>query len=286
MFAATCAVTVGDGNRVSFWYDSWLPEGAPLVIAPDLFKVSRRKVRSVRQALLGSRWIQDLRGRVTTDLLPSFVRLWACVNSRQPLSPGTMDSFRWRLTENGVYTTASAYRLFFIGSTIFPLCQEIWKAWAPAKLKMFAWLLHQNRLWCNDLLQRRGWPNSYFCQLCLRNLETAVHQFWSCPFAKTSWTSLSSWQHCQGLSITCEYTDSSSLDMMEAMVAATQPVHAKGIKSLIMLVLWKVWQERNSRVFRKQEVTAQDVIKAIRRDFCLWQQGGFKHIQSPFGDPP
>ena len=130
------------------------------MISPDLFTASRRKVRSVCQALLGDRWIQDLRGRVTTDLLPSFVRLCVCVISWQPLTPGTMDSFRWRLTDNGIYTTTSAYKLFFIGSTTFPLRQEIWKAWAPPKCRTFAWLLAQRWILTADSLLARQWPNS------------------------------------------------------------------------------------------------------------------------------
>ena len=47
------------------------------------------------------------------------------------------------------------------------------------EVKMFMWLLHNNQLWCNnDRLQKRGWPNGYFCQLCLRNLETSMHLIW------------------------------------------------------------------------------------------------------------
>ncbi|XBI81190.1 hypothetical protein VPH35_090158 [Triticum aestivum] len=61
-----------------------------------------------------------------------------------------------------------------------------WKAWAPRKIKMISWLLHQNRLLCNDRLQRRGWPNGYFCDLCLCNLETSFQLFWECGLACTS----------------------------------------------------------------------------------------------------
>jgi hypothetical protein len=44
----------------------------------------------------------------------------------------------------------------------------------PPHCKLFCWLLLQNRIWCEDMLQRRGCPNEYFCPLCARKLESSV----------------------------------------------------------------------------------------------------------------
>ena len=68
-----------------------------------------------------------------------------------------------------------------------PSNPSIWKVWAPCKIKMFLWLLHLDRLWCNDRLQRRGWDNGYFCPMCMRSLETSVHLCWECPVALQVW---------------------------------------------------------------------------------------------------
>lgn len=219
------------------------------------------------QAITDDRWVLDLAHRNNSDLVSEVLDLHRLIQRRQlNFQAEDQDQIRWNLEGSGQYSSRSAYALQFLGSTTGMFQAMIWAIWAPAKLKMFAWLLHQNRLWCNDRLQRRGWPNSYFCQLCLRNLETSAHLFWSCPFTKTVWTSLSSWQHCQGLSKACLPNECSSLEKVEAMVSATGPAHAKGIKSLIMLVLWKIWQERNSRVFRKKEATVK---ASCRGELCL-----------------
>ena len=87
-------------------------------------------------------------------------------------APGTNDSITWRLNASGCYTTSSAYKAQFSNRRITSFKSIIWKTWAPGKVKMFFWLLHLDRLWCNDRLQRRGWDNGYFCPMCMRILET------------------------------------------------------------------------------------------------------------------
>ena len=161
----------------------------------------------------------------------------------------------------------------------------IWSTRAPAKLKIFAWLLHQYRLWCNDRLQRRGWPNNYFCQLCLRNLESSEHVCWRCPLATPTWKAIATWKCCRALGQESWIGNVTSLDKFRAMSDATPPAHRKAIKSLAMLALWQIWQERNHRTFRAKEAKVEDILNEIRRGLSLWQQAGIKSVQSPFGDP-
>jgi hypothetical protein len=88
--------------------------------------------------------------------------------------------------------------MHFEGQTRSMAPAMIWEPWAPPKIKHFGWLLLHNRLWCADLLQRRQWPNEYFCQLCMRNLETAEHLFFDCPFSKQIWDGVAG-PRCQPL---------------------------------------------------------------------------------------
>lgn len=53
LFAAATEITIRDGATARFWSDRWLLGQSPKTIAPALFKISRRKTRSIREALKG-----------------------------------------------------------------------------------------------------------------------------------------------------------------------------------------------------------------------------------------
>ena len=74
----------------------------------------------------------------------------------QILAEHQQDMIRWTTSGNDIYSTSTAYKTQFNGTPTTHMKSTIWKAWAPAKIKIFSWLLHLDRLWCNDRLQRRG----------------------------------------------------------------------------------------------------------------------------------
>lgn len=123
-------------------------------------------------------WIQDLWHVSLNDILPQFILLLRAIRAAHIVfEEGTPDEIKW--TAGGGRTTRRA-RLTTCNSPTDPHQTLIWRAWASGKMKMFCWLLHHNRLWCNDRLQRQGWENRYFCALCNRNLESSFHLFWEC----------------------------------------------------------------------------------------------------------
>ena len=60
LFSAATAVTIGNGKMASFWHSAWIDASPLKLLPPNLFKHSRRKNRSVAQALLEDRWVSDL----------------------------------------------------------------------------------------------------------------------------------------------------------------------------------------------------------------------------------
>ncbi|XP_020197429.1 uncharacterized protein [Aegilops tauschii subsp. strangulata] len=162
----------------------------------------------------------------------------------------------------------------------------IWKIWAPGKHKKFLWLLHRNRLCCNDRLQRRGWPNEYFCSLCLHNLESSVHPFWDFPMAQRVWSMAASWSGCSALHPSIWNPGASTTDKIQWMIAAATPIARKGIKSMIALVCWRIWMAQNGAVFRAQVPHQENIIKECRSDMEQWRLAGAACIEHPFGNVP
>jgi hypothetical protein len=69
------------------------------------------------------------------------------------------DQHSWRLEGSGLFTSKSAYRAFFNGSTTCEPWWRIWKTWAPGKCKVFLWLAIRNRCWTADHVQKRELPH-------------------------------------------------------------------------------------------------------------------------------
>ncbi|KAE8817830.1 Serine carboxypeptidase-like 18 [Hordeum vulgare] len=124
----------------------------------------------------------------------------------------------------------------------------IWKAWAPPKIKFFAWLAIQDRIWTADRLERRGWEKCGLCTLCTRENETGAHLFFKCRYTIRLWNSV-----IQSFSLAHMDTSSWHLDgpVLEWWDKRTDVanLNRRALATLTMLVSWTVCNERNGRVF-------------------------------------
>jgi hypothetical protein len=86
----------------------------PKDIAPKIFELCKRKNWKVAQALHEDVWIKKLATEATLsiDHLTQFVQLWALIQGVH-LNEDVEDDIIWKLTGNGQYSVASAYRLQF-----------------------------------------------------------------------------------------------------------------------------------------------------------------------------
>ena len=105
----------------------------------------------------------------------------------------------WKHTASGQYSAASAYKAQFLGMVLSPMDKMIWKAWAPPKVKFFAWLALQDRIWTADRLAKRGWPNCDMCPLCKRVQESGTHLLYKCRYTRRLWSLVIDKYHILGL---------------------------------------------------------------------------------------
>jgi hypothetical protein len=107
-----------------------------LVFELDAGSDSKRKNRTVAEALQGNKWIQDIAYALNDTLLSEFFHLWTlllgCGFNNNKLEE---DKITWTSEASGEYSARSAYQIQFSGhcSSLFP--KMIWKIWAPARCK-------------------------------------------------------------------------------------------------------------------------------------------------------
>jgi hypothetical protein len=277
LFAAATRIAIGDGAKTSFWHCAWVNGRRPKDIAPDIFAASSDCRLSVREALTDSTWVNriDLHAIHTADHLKQFVELWSFAHSVS-LVQNTEDRIDWIYNASGEYSAASAYRIQFMGHTCSNLKALIWKPWGPSKCKLFAWLIIRNRVWTSDRLAARGWPHSPSCPLCKRHPETAHHIIAGCRYSRRIWDALASWLSIGPLA-PATWPDSTSIKQWWFMVGSVA-VPKKGTRSLLLLVVWHIWLERNNRTFQRQERSVADLLAAIKAEARLWGVAGAKHL--------
>jgi hypothetical protein len=88
----------------------------PKDVAPKIFELCKRKRWTVAQALHHDEWIRKLSTDATIpiDHLTQFVHLWTIIQN-VVLHEEVDDDISWKLTANGQYSVASAYKLEFFG---------------------------------------------------------------------------------------------------------------------------------------------------------------------------
>jgi hypothetical protein len=116
LFAAATKVTIHNGKTAKFWQSSWLDGCSPAAMCPSLFHHSKRKQRSVMEALHDENWIRDLVHDMSPALLAQYVMLWILLEAF-PFNPNDTaeDQIVWWRTGDGNYSARSAYELQFQG---------------------------------------------------------------------------------------------------------------------------------------------------------------------------
>jgi hypothetical protein len=179
-----------------------------------------------------------------------------------------------------MYTTKSAYEIHFDGSSLSMFPTMIWKVWALARCKFFSWLLLQSRIWTADRLLVREWPNDYFCPLCRRNLETVIHLFQECSYARQVWLDVSNWALVQSFHLATWKVHAVMHDWFCQLcnVVLLNSVKRKGARSLAILICWTIWKERNARVFDQCERSMSSIVPKIKSEVSLWTRARNKNL--------
>jgi len=65
-----------------------------------------------------------------------------------------------------------------------------------------------------------------------------------------------------------------------ALTDESTSTKTKGLRSLVILVCWSIWRERNAWIFDGKEKAINRVITEIKDEAALWTTAGAKHLAS------
>jgi hypothetical protein len=97
---------------------------------------------------------------------------------------------------------------------------------------------------------KRGWENCGRCTLCKKTEEKNNHLFVHCRFTIRIWRLIEEWPGLQGLQ-TAQWPNLNISEWWSLLAEENSP-NRKGLASFTLIVVWKIWKERNARIFRKK----------------------------------
>jgi len=284
MFDSSITVQIGNGLRSFFWTDKWIDGRSIQDIAPALLKavppLTRRK-RTVAQGLPNNAWARDITGALTVQVLIDYLLVWDLIRQGNfTLTTDVPDNFRWKWTSDGTFTTASAYQAFFVGQHALPGARELKRTKAPGRCKFFLWLAMHDRCWTAVRRKRHNLQDNDSCNLCDQQPEEISHLLLSCVFARETWFLVL--RQCNLQQLTPQPTSPDFFDWWCHSRKRIAKELRKGFDSLVVLVGWLLWKERNQRVFQRNSMTVRDLLSLILEEAKIWTYAGHTQLFSLF----
>lgn len=191
------------------------------------------------------------------SLLPTFADKIQCL---QPSVKGAEDAFIWLNSKSGAYTTRSGYFAASLppaesnngtSDNDFDWIKDVWAGEFSPKMRAFLWSVIQNALPLGSNLQSRGNISALHCIRCQQR-ETAIHCFFTCPFAETVWK-LIPLLRAVHIAATTSVKDAVVQFRKIICLPPTGITH-----NILPWVLWTIWILRNLLIFEKRKLSPEE----------------------------
>jgi hypothetical protein len=144
------------------------------------------------------------------------------------------------------------------------MAKPIWRSFAPLKCKIFGWLALRYRLWTSDMRARHGLQeHSDPCATCLQEEDNIDHILSHYPYAKMVWFGCLRRLGSQ----LQEPQENTNLERWwtEARKRLRRE-DRRGFDTLVLLIAWTLWKQRNARVFGnlERQLFTEQIIDSVR----------------------
>lgn len=243
--------SIGNGLSTKLWKDSWITlDDNTKPIGPI-----RERDLDLTVADLLTTEIKWNKQRVE-ELLPAFSSQILCL---QRSTKGAADSYLWKATNSGNYSTKSGYfaaaappiHAPMVNIDDFCWIKDVWALKVSPKMKTFLWSILKNALPLGENLLHRGGISGGDCVRC-QVRETAVHCFFTCPFAAQVW-------NC--IPINRAVHIAADMTLPEIVVGFRKAVclPPSGISLHILpWILWVIWTSRNTLLFEGRSLSPEE----------------------------
>ncbi|KAH9710588.1 DNA mismatch repair protein MLH3 [Citrus sinensis] len=254
-------IQIGSGQQVQINKDLWLPDADNGFITTVLDE-------SLATATVNSIMVPGQR-QWDTDLVANiFNTRDTALILQVPLSTRQDEDCRfWLADTKGKFTVRSCYNV--LNSAPTGSNSKVWKfLWGlevPGKVKHFIWCALVNVLPTADNLLSRKVDVSPICPICSAANESVYYCLVDCLFATSCWllSSLGTGRRCP-----------SFFDWIEQTFIKCRKEEC----NLAIMVCWKLWLNRNDKVWNGHNEHAQNLVIAAGHYLFQWQEAKRKNF--------
>jgi hypothetical protein len=189
----------GDGKSIVIGKDRILGMGDAVLLSKELLVSINRKgifflYQAQKEAQVGRitlNWFSSTDLELTRQLQEEWSLFRRALILNGVFLQANPDILKWSgdnstglITVKNVYLAAATMKW---NNNFGYWCMAMWKWNVPLKIKLFTWLLAENKILSWEILQHRGFSGLGICLLCKLNVETTQHLFLDCDFAVEVW---------------------------------------------------------------------------------------------------
>ena len=241
LFDMSVRWSIGNGELISYWFDSWTYPTMAAQIRPNS---SNRKM--------------SLQVAIERGICQVNVVLGQAV-----------DRIQWLWTNDNEYTANSYYKtVVAAGKTKWDF-RFIWQLKIPPTVRVFAYLLLQNRLLTHEVMMHRGLQCEMQCEVCQEcPYETAMHLFFQCRQARRVWSAMHTALrfNIRAAGNSVQVVTYNSLKLCRRFISRQH------WGSLFFAVCWFIWRSRNRRIFDGTETDPQWIAHHSIKEAKLWRK--------------
>jgi hypothetical protein len=266
-----------NGKQIKIWDDSILGD-PPLNLNQNLQRLQtwmdEQNLRTLFDiSVWGTARHKQWQGWAVSNLPLELEQEWASLkislHGKSPLRKRARDKRGWG-KEAKPYSTALGYSTLLNLPLVPPnpaIWKAIWKFKTIPKIDLFLWTLGHDSILTGENLKRKGWVGPFRCPLFHQAKESSSHLLLFCSFSKEVWTLVAGSHFTLPLDLHSLLVDWPTLSSF--------PTQKKSLVSILWqtlprFILWGLWLERNSRIFREKERNPPQVATRIRSLFKDW----------------
>ncbi|GJW51394.1 hypothetical protein Tco_0092745, partial [Tanacetum coccineum] len=247
---------VGDGSRVSIWYDQWCGVSplSNIVSSRDMYRVGLNPSSTVDEVLVDGNlaW-------------PSELCVKYPIISSIPVphsGHGSVDALEWRNNSGLVkpFSVSTVWHSIRPRGSKVDWVDVVWYSNCIPRHAAHMWLIMKRRLKTQDQLRYWDISRSFTtnCPLCDVQPDSHDHLFFYCYFSNKVWVQV---RDLAGLS----NVSSSFSVIMNSLIPIVKRRSSRSViaKLVVAGAAYYIWQERNGRLFKKPPRLTNQITKYV-----------------------